>query len=284
MRLVVGWLKAGIPSYVHCRAGWQRSAAVAAGAVAVYDGHRHRRGRRPTSRSASPPPTRCRIRGMTSAPGGTRAAICILRADARWVSIRFGVGVGRTGGSVRRAARRWLARSRSGGASPSAARADLPPVPSRPRRCLGPAPRGVPAVLAEAWATLGSSAAARAAGAWAWRAGGCMPVAAALGKCRGDARPTTLARGGDGLPATQPRRHLTHHCRSTPPRRYSAARRRRAGRCGCSVRSGPRSSCRAAFWTVRAVTVTGSSSGSSDPSETAPWSAKRRALGSTRDS
>jgi protein-tyrosine phosphatase len=38
VRLVVTWLKAGIPSYVHCRAGWQRSAAVAAGAVAVYEG------------------------------------------------------------------------------------------------------------------------------------------------------------------------------------------------------------------------------------------------------
>jgi protein-tyrosine phosphatase len=38
VRIVVGWLKTGTPSYVHCRAGWQRSAAVAAGAVAVYDG------------------------------------------------------------------------------------------------------------------------------------------------------------------------------------------------------------------------------------------------------
>ena len=38
VRLVVSWLKAGVPAYVHCRAGWQRSAAVAAGAVAVYDG------------------------------------------------------------------------------------------------------------------------------------------------------------------------------------------------------------------------------------------------------
>jgi predicted protein tyrosine phosphatase len=38
VRTVVSWLKAGVPSYVHCRAGWQRSAAVAAGAVAVYVG------------------------------------------------------------------------------------------------------------------------------------------------------------------------------------------------------------------------------------------------------
>ena len=38
VQLVVGWLKQGDLSYVHCRAGWQRSAAVAAGAVAVYDG------------------------------------------------------------------------------------------------------------------------------------------------------------------------------------------------------------------------------------------------------
>ncbi|HUO72871.1 MAG TPA: dual specificity protein phosphatase family protein [Solirubrobacteraceae bacterium] len=32
---VNGWLDEGIRSYVHCRAGWQRSAAVAAGVVAV---------------------------------------------------------------------------------------------------------------------------------------------------------------------------------------------------------------------------------------------------------
>ncbi len=38
VREVVGWLKDGATSYVHCRAGWQRSAAVAAGAVALYDG------------------------------------------------------------------------------------------------------------------------------------------------------------------------------------------------------------------------------------------------------
>lgn len=35
--LVVGWLREGLRTYVHCRAGWQRSAAVAAGVVAVYD-------------------------------------------------------------------------------------------------------------------------------------------------------------------------------------------------------------------------------------------------------
>jgi hypothetical protein len=38
VREVVGWLREGGVNYVHCRAGWQRSAAVAAGAVAVYDG------------------------------------------------------------------------------------------------------------------------------------------------------------------------------------------------------------------------------------------------------
>jgi protein-tyrosine phosphatase len=38
VRLVVGWLKDGVTSYVHCRAGWQRSAAVAAGVIAVCDG------------------------------------------------------------------------------------------------------------------------------------------------------------------------------------------------------------------------------------------------------
>ncbi len=35
---VKGWLDDGIRTYVHCRAGWQRSAAVAAGVVAVRDG------------------------------------------------------------------------------------------------------------------------------------------------------------------------------------------------------------------------------------------------------
>lgn len=35
---VSGWLADGERSYVHCRAGWQRSAAVAAGVVAVSDG------------------------------------------------------------------------------------------------------------------------------------------------------------------------------------------------------------------------------------------------------
>ena len=34
---VVGWLRAGERVYLHCRAGWQRSAAVAAGAVAIVD-------------------------------------------------------------------------------------------------------------------------------------------------------------------------------------------------------------------------------------------------------
>jgi protein-tyrosine phosphatase len=34
---VAGWLSSGLRSYLHCRAGWQRSAAVAAGVVAVTD-------------------------------------------------------------------------------------------------------------------------------------------------------------------------------------------------------------------------------------------------------
>jgi protein-tyrosine phosphatase len=34
----VDWLRAGERTYIHCRAGWQRSAAVAAGVVAVLDG------------------------------------------------------------------------------------------------------------------------------------------------------------------------------------------------------------------------------------------------------
>jgi predicted protein tyrosine phosphatase len=37
VQLVEGWLRAGERTYVHCRAGWQRSAAVAAGVVAVHE-------------------------------------------------------------------------------------------------------------------------------------------------------------------------------------------------------------------------------------------------------
>jgi predicted protein tyrosine phosphatase len=56
---VVAWLGAGERTYVHCRAGWQRSAAVAAGAVAVKEGMwiedalEHVRARKP---SANPLP------------------------------------------------------------------------------------------------------------------------------------------------------------------------------------------------------------------------------------
>jgi protein-tyrosine phosphatase len=35
---VLGWLQDGQRVYLHCRAGWQRSAAVAAGVVALRDG------------------------------------------------------------------------------------------------------------------------------------------------------------------------------------------------------------------------------------------------------
>lgn len=38
VRRVLGWLHDGKRVYLHCRAGWQRSAAVAAGVVAVRDG------------------------------------------------------------------------------------------------------------------------------------------------------------------------------------------------------------------------------------------------------
>jgi predicted protein tyrosine phosphatase len=34
---VVSWMDECVRSYVHCRAGWQRSASVAAGAVAVFN-------------------------------------------------------------------------------------------------------------------------------------------------------------------------------------------------------------------------------------------------------
>jgi predicted protein tyrosine phosphatase len=36
IRIVVAWMDECVPSYVHCRAGYQRSASVAAGAVAVF--------------------------------------------------------------------------------------------------------------------------------------------------------------------------------------------------------------------------------------------------------
>ena len=38
VRLIVDWLDAGACTYLHCRAGWQRSAAVAAGVVALRNG------------------------------------------------------------------------------------------------------------------------------------------------------------------------------------------------------------------------------------------------------
>jgi atypical dual specificity phosphatase len=38
VRVVNGWLDAGSCVYLHCRAGWQRSAAVAAGVVAIREG------------------------------------------------------------------------------------------------------------------------------------------------------------------------------------------------------------------------------------------------------
>jgi len=38
VRLIDGWLDRGQRTYLHCRAGWQRSAAVAAGVVALRTG------------------------------------------------------------------------------------------------------------------------------------------------------------------------------------------------------------------------------------------------------
>jgi atypical dual specificity phosphatase len=35
---ILGWLTEGKRTYLHCRAGWQRSAAVAAGVVAIHEG------------------------------------------------------------------------------------------------------------------------------------------------------------------------------------------------------------------------------------------------------
>jgi protein-tyrosine phosphatase len=38
IKTVASWVEEGTRSYVHCRAGWQRSAAIAAGVVALRDG------------------------------------------------------------------------------------------------------------------------------------------------------------------------------------------------------------------------------------------------------
>jgi protein-tyrosine phosphatase len=38
VRIVNGWLDEGLHTYVHCRAGWQRSAAIAAGVIAIREG------------------------------------------------------------------------------------------------------------------------------------------------------------------------------------------------------------------------------------------------------
>lgn len=37
VRLVSRWLREGMRTYLHCRAGWQRSAAVAAGVIAIRE-------------------------------------------------------------------------------------------------------------------------------------------------------------------------------------------------------------------------------------------------------
>lgn len=37
VQIVLGWLRDGARVYLHCRAGWQRSAAVAAGVVAIVN-------------------------------------------------------------------------------------------------------------------------------------------------------------------------------------------------------------------------------------------------------
>jgi hypothetical protein len=221
---------------------------------------------------------------MTCGPGGTLAAICILRADALvFVRLAFAWVAG-----WQRPPRRapGLLRSRRGGAPPSAARADLPPVPSMPPSAAS-APRraGSQRRSLKPGRRRGSSAAARA---------GAAPEAERA--CGPRARRRRARERPQRFVPQRPWRAAGRVCdprdlAATPrtaalarPTDYSAARRRRGRRCGCSVRSGPRSSWRAASWTARAVTVTGSSSGRSAPSETAPWSAKRRALGSTRDS
>jgi protein-tyrosine phosphatase len=38
VQTICGWLDDGLRTYVHCRAGWQRSAVLAAGVIAVRDG------------------------------------------------------------------------------------------------------------------------------------------------------------------------------------------------------------------------------------------------------
>ncbi len=65
---------------------------------------------------------------------------------------------------------------------------------------------------------------------------------------------------------------------------YSAARRRRGGWGAVCSSSSSSSSVSSAALTWRAPVVTCSSCGSSRPSVTAPWSANRRAAGSTRAS
>ena len=71
VRLVVTWLKAGIPSYVHCRAGWQALRRRGRRRRRRVRGHRHRRGRRPRPGAQALRRPGCRTRGMTSATGGT---------------------------------------------------------------------------------------------------------------------------------------------------------------------------------------------------------------------
>ena len=71
---VNSWLDEGEVVYLHCRAGWQRSAAVAAGAIAIREGIEPEQ--RPSSGpgSSRPPPTRYRTSARTSPAGSRRAA------------------------------------------------------------------------------------------------------------------------------------------------------------------------------------------------------------------
>ena len=78
---VSGWIEEGVRTYVHCRAGWQRSAAIAAGVVALQAGSRSTR-RCPTSSSASHPLIRFPTSARTSAAGG-RAATAATRGSRR---------------------------------------------------------------------------------------------------------------------------------------------------------------------------------------------------------
>ena len=69
---IAGWLDEGAVTYIHCRAGWQRSAAIAAGVVAIRRRRRDRRGAGIRSSARKPSADPAAITSVRTCAGGGR--------------------------------------------------------------------------------------------------------------------------------------------------------------------------------------------------------------------